>query len=308
MRIVFLGASQFGLRCLGALAGLPGISLAGVVTAPRTFAISYRPQGVTNVLHADVAGWCEARGLPIATLGPQGMRTPGLWDAVQQWEPDAFVVAGWYHMVPKAWRELAPAYGLHASLLPAYRGGAPLVWAMIHGERQTGITLFEFDDGVDTGPIVAQASTPIAEDDTIGTVYARIEALGERLLVESLPGLAAGTLRPRPQPEGAGQVFAQRGPEDGRIDWHWPARRIHDFVRAQTRPYPGAFFLDGARRVTVWAARVAAPAGLPPGDVAMGDDNGVRVGAGEGTALELLELQIDGHDMPPTAWVRSRHA
>jgi methionyl-tRNA formyltransferase len=83
------------------------------------------------------------------------MNEPGLFQTVTSWNPDAFLVAGWYHMIPKIWRNLAPAYGLHASLLPDYSGGAPLVWAMINGETKTGVTLFQMDDGVDSGPIVA---------------------------------------------------------------------------------------------------------------------------------------------------------
>lgn len=303
MRVVFLGASRFGLRCLEAINGLPGCTLAGAVSAPRAFPISYRPQGVTNVLHADVAGWCEAHGVPHAQLGPEAMRDPGLLETVRAWRPGAFVVAGWYHLVPRAWRELAPAYGLHGSLLPAYRGGAPLVWAIINGEKRTGITLFQFDDGVDTGPIVAQAVTPVGPEDTIATVYERIETLGESLLIDALPRLAEGSLRPVPQQTGLSTIWPQRGPEDGRIDWPLPARRLIDFVRAQTRPYPGAFFEHGGRKITVWAARLAVPSvALGAGQFAEVEGQ-VMAGAGEGSALELLSLSVDGQEMEPLTWL-----
>lgn len=305
MRIVFLGASRFGLRCLRALGGLPGCEVAGVVTAPQTFAISYRPQGVSNVLHADVTGYCESEQLPCRQIGPAGMKDEALFEAVRSWRPQAFVVAGWYHLVPRDWRELAPAYGLHGSLLPRYRGGAPLVWAIINGESRTGITLFQFDDGVDTGPIVAQAQTPIAEDDTIASVYERIEALGERLLVDSMPRLADGALAPRPQPTDGGSSFPQRGPEDGLIDWSWTAGRIHDFIRAQTRPYPGAFFHHAGGTVTVWAARPAPDAPAPaPGELRLAGER-VLAGAGDGRALQLLAVQVQGVDMEALAWARA---
>ena len=268
MRIVFLGASKFGIRCLRAALAATGCDVVGVVTAPKTFSISYRPQGVTNVLHEDAHGLCEAAGIPCLELGAAGMRDEALLAAVRAWRPDAFLVAGWYHIVPASWRALAPAYGLHASLLPHYRGGAPLVWAMIRGERRTGITLFRFDDGVDTGPIVAQGATDIAPEDTIATLYARIEDIGEALLREALPRLAEGAAVLVPQDPAQGSNFPQRGPEDGLIDWRWNAGRIRDFVRAQTRPYPGAFFLERESKVVVWsAAGAASDVRLAPGEI-----------------------------------------
>jgi methionyl-tRNA formyltransferase len=296
MRIVFLGASAFGMRCLRAALAASGCEVAGVVTAPRTFSISYRPQGVTNVLHADARAICEPAGVPCLELPAAGMKDGELFAAVQRWRPDIFLVAGWYHMVPPSWRALAPAYGLHASLLPRYRGGAPLVWALIHGERETGITLFRFDDSVDTGPILAQGRTGIAAEDTIATLYARIEDIGERLLRDTLPRLAAGSAVETPQDPAAGSRFPQRAPEDGRLDWSWPAPRLYDFIRAQTRPYPGAFFHAGASKVVVWSAHVASGAPtLAPGEV-RNVGGRVLAGAGEGTALELLQVQVDGRD------------
>ena len=148
VNLVFIGSSKFGLKCLQGCLDIPVVKVVGVVSAPETFAISYRPKGVTNVLYADVAGLAEANSIPIATL-EQSMADPLLLENVTAWKPDAFLVAGWYHMIPKSWRKIAPAYGLHASLLPDYSGGAPLVWAMINGETKTGITCFQMNDGVD---------------------------------------------------------------------------------------------------------------------------------------------------------------
>ena len=124
MNLVFIGSSAFGLRCLETCIGLPDIKVTGVLTAPQTFAISYRPSGVTNVLHADVAGFARYHAVPIKTI-ERSMNAPGMLEAVAEWKPEAFLVAGWYHMIPRQWRNLAPAYGLHASLLPDYSGGAP---------------------------------------------------------------------------------------------------------------------------------------------------------------------------------------
>ena len=135
MRIVFIGASNFGLKCLEACFEIPEIDVTGIVTAPKTFRISYNPEGVMNVLHADVFELAHTHNIPVKTL-ELSMNEPGLLEAVSVWKPDAFLVAGWYHMIPKCWRKLAPAFGPHASLLPNYSGDAPLLWAMINGEKK----------------------------------------------------------------------------------------------------------------------------------------------------------------------------
>ena len=300
MRIVFLGASRFGLRCLDCVHGLPGIDVVGAVTAPRHFPISYRPEGVTNVLFADVEEYCREHAIPCAIIGG-GMRDGVLLDQVAGWEPDAFLVVGWYHMVPKRWRERAPAYGMHASLLPDYSGGAPLVWAMINGERKTGITLFQLGDGVDDGPILGQRETAIEAEDTIATLYARIEDLGLELVREQLPRLADGTACLTPQDEGKRRLVPQRSPEDGLIDWRWPAARIHDFVRAQTRPYPGAFTWAASRKVSLWATRPhpGREGELAEAGAILAEGQRVFARCGDGGRLELIDLSIDDEEVPP---------
>lgn len=255
MNLIFIGSSKFGLRCLQACTAIPEVNVVGVVTAPQTFTISYRPTGVTNVLHADVAAFAAARNIPVATL-VDSMSDPALFDEVAAWRPDVFIVAGWYHMIPKRWRELAPAYGLHASLLPDYSGGAPLVWAMINGESKTGITLFQMTDGVDSGPIAAQAEEPIKDNDTIATLYSRIEDRGLELLHNALPAMADGTLLLLPQDESRRRCVPQRSPEDGKIDWNNEAAAIDRFIRAQTRPYPGAFSTLNGKPITIWSSQL----------------------------------------------------
>ncbi|MBJ6609717.1 MAG: methionyl-tRNA formyltransferase [Candidatus Thiothrix moscowensis] len=254
MNIVFIGSSTFGLRCLDACIRLPEIKVTGVVTSSQTFAISYRPSGVTNVLHADITNLADSHNIPITTL-QRAMNEPGLLEVVTQWKPDAFLVAGWYHMIPKRWRELAPAYGLHASLLPDYSGGAPLVWAIINGEAKTGITLFQMDDGVDSGWIVGQKEEIILPNDTIATLYARIEERGLELLNEALPKLLNGSVELKTQDETKRRVMPQRSPEDGWINWWQEAEAIDRFIRAQTRPYPGAFSIMNGKKFIIWSAK-----------------------------------------------------
>ncbi len=298
MRIVFIGSTKFSLRCLTAIKDLPSCEIVGVVTAPRVFKISYRPEGVTNLLFADISTYATVFGWPCETIGDEGMRSSALFQRFAKWRPEVIIVAGWYHMVPKTWRKVAPAFGLHASLLPDYSGGAPLVWAIINGEKRTGISLFQLGDGVDDGPLLGQAGTEISDDDNIATLYNRVEDLGIKLLQTHLPQLAAGSAVLQPQDEKRRRVFPQRSPVDGHIDWNWPAMRVYDFIRAQTRPYPGAFTQCGNHQVTIWCARVAADdIGALPGRARLSKGH-IFVGCGNQTVVELLDLALDGVDKP----------
>lgn len=298
MRVVFIGASAFGRRCLAQILKLECCRVIGVVTAPRTFSISYRPSGVTNVLYGDIEGYCKENGIDCVVM-THSMKDPALVAQVEAWKPDLFVVVGWYHMVPKSWRALAPAYGLHASLLPDYSGGAPLVWAIINGEKKTGITFFQFSDGVDNGPIVGQLATTILADDTIASLYSRIESLGLQLLKDYLPRLVDGSAILALQDESKRRVFPQRGPEDGKIVWGLPAHCIRDFIRAQTRPYPGAFTFCGHQEVKIWMAREVDWTSnhyeqlQAPGSVVVHDavSTGLAVVCGDGKVLGLEDIE-----------------
>lgn len=291
MRIVFIGASTFGLKCLRATNAIAGCEVVGALTAPRKFSISYRPEGVENVLYADISYFCHTMKIACFMI-KKGMNDLQLLNEISCLKPDAFLVAGWYHMLPRTWREIAPAYGLHASLLPDYSGGAPLVWAIINGETKTGITFFKFADGVDNGPIVGQSATPIADDDTIATLYKRIERLGVQLITAHLPRLAAGNAELTVQDESKRRIFPQRSPEDGLIDWTKSSQEIYNFIRAQTRPYPGAFTFWKGEKLTIWESRIInehiASSGTP-GEVIY-DRNRLLVRTGTGM-LEILSLR-----------------
>lgn len=255
MKVAFIGASKFGLRCLEKVANTPHCELVGIVTNRETFSISYSATAVKNVLHSDFKPIAEQLGAPVYVM-QEKMTETGLCSQLLSWKPDLILVVGWYHMVPKAIRSIAPAVGLHASLLPDYSGGAPLVWAMIHGEEKTGISMFYLDEGVDSGPLIGQAEEQISKTDTIATLYARIEDRGLELLEKYLPQLAAGTAPKVLQDESRRRVFPQRSPEDGLIDWSLSATQVYDFIRAQTRPYPGAFTVLQNSILRIWSVRI----------------------------------------------------
>jgi methionyl-tRNA formyltransferase len=254
MRIVFLGSTRFGLRCLRQIAETRDCEVAGVLTIPQHFHISYRPSGVHNVLHADLLSYAKSHGLPCALMEGK-MSDAAVVAQIRAWRPDLMIAVGWYHKLPRQVLDIAPAAGMHASLLPDYSGGAPLVWAMINGEACTGITFFLLDEGVDSGPIIGQARTDIFDGDTIATLYERIEDLGLELLAKHLPEIAQGNALYFPQDELRRRIYPQRTPEDGQIDWTCAAETVRNFIRAQTRPYPGAFTHWKGKKLTVWACR-----------------------------------------------------
>lgn len=235
-----------------------------------------------------------ARRLGLPILQPNTINAPPALDQLRALNLDVLVVAAFGQFLAPPVLSL-PRLGcvnLHASLLPRYRGAAPVAWAIIRGERETGVTTFLLDEGMDTGPILLQRAVPIGEEETAGELEGRLAALGAELLVETLHGLAAGTIHPRPQPA-EGTLAPKLHKEDGRIRWTWDARQIHNLVRG-TNPWPGAQTTLRERLVKVHHTRVVAGEGSAgaPGEILPRRDRLVAA-AGSG-ALEVLELQPAG--------------
>lgn len=255
-RVVFFGATALGHACCRALLER-GVKIAGIVTIPSTFSISYARNGVTNATHQSFDDLARKYRLPIISID-SGMGAPELGQTIASWRPDLGIVIGWYYMIPHRIRDLFTLgiAGVHASMLPKYRGGAPLVWAIINGEQSTGVSLFYFDGGVDTGDLVAQSKIRIGPDDTIATVYKRASASSVRLVSRYVPLMLKGTAPRRQQDHALATTFPQRSPKDGLIDWTQSPARIRNFIRAQTKPYPGAFTHIQGKRVTIWSADI----------------------------------------------------
>lgn len=258
MRIAALSSTAFGHRCLeeGVLQA-PGVDLVGILTTPRQIEISYSEKPVSISTHTAFTDLAAQARCEVVEL--RGQVTAAAYGRpLEQWRPDLLLVLGWYYNVPRKVRARAPlgCAGIHASLLPEYRGGAPIPWAIINGEPETGVTFFYFDDGVDSGDVIAQARFPIGDADTCATVYAKATEASVKILREYLPQIATGAAPRLPQDESQATCFPQRKPEDGEIDWSWDARRIRNFIRAQTRPYPGAFTYLQGKKVTIWDADV----------------------------------------------------
>lgn len=228
-----MGTPDFAVASLQAICEA-GHRVVGVVTVPD------RPTGRgLKVTQSPVKQYALQHQLPL--LQPERLRDPQFQDALRAWSADLFVVVA-FRMLPESVWSMPPlgTFNLHASLLPQYRGAAPINWALINGERETGVTTFLLDHHIDHGGILLQASTPISSDDTAETLHDRLAAMGSQLVVRTIEGLAAGTLTPRPQPadtqlKPAPKIFKA----DCAIPWQLSGAKIVDFVRGLS-PYPAA--------------------------------------------------------------------
>ncbi len=298
-RIVFMGSPAFAVPALEALA--QAYPVVGVVTQPD------RPAGRGSRLRpAAVKVAAERLGLPV--FQPEKVSAPTAREHLRAWAPDVIVVAAFGQILPPALLALPP-YGclnIHASLLPRWRGAAPIAAAILAGDTVTGITLMQMDEGVDTGPILAQREEPIRPDDTTGSLTERLARTGAELLMEVLPRYLRGEIRPVPQPAEGATYCRPLKKQDGRLDWARPAAELERRVRAVT-PWPGAFtFWEGQMLKVLRAAVDPDWVGTePPGTVVpMGDGAGVVTGQG---VLRLLEVQIAGKNpLPIDAFLRGR--
>lgn len=298
-RTIFVGAVEEGRRCLDALMAR-GERFTALVTLEDDLAA--RTSGA--VPFDDAA---RAQGIPL--LKVRDLNAEENVRKVGELRPDLILVIGWTRLLGRRLLEMPRlgCIGFHASLLPKYRGRAPVNWALINGETETGNTMFFLDEGVDTGDIIAQRRIPIAEDDTCATLYRKIADSAIAMLEENLPLLKQGRAPRRPQDHAAATVMPKRRPEDGAIDWSRGPRALYDWVRALTHPYPGAFsHLDG-RRLFVWraarSAGVDGDADAMPGTLLGARATAMLVATGKGGILALERVQwqdgpeIDGADL-----------
>ncbi|MEW5765376.1 MAG: methionyl-tRNA formyltransferase [Acidobacteriota bacterium] len=286
-RLVFMGTPDFARASLRALLEA-GLRPAAVFTQPD------KAQGRgRKVAPPPVKVLAESEGLPV--LQPASLKDPAAQEALRALEPDLIVVAAYGKILPKAVLEV-PRFGcinVHASLLPRHRGASPVSHAIWEGDEVTGVSIMRMEEGLDTGPVYAQRAIPVPEGATTGTLTPVLAELGGRLLVEVLPGIVSGDLEPEAQDE-AGATYAPRlRPEDGRLDFSQPARRLERQVRALS-PWPGAFVTVRSERVKVERSLLggSAPAEARPGEVVSGPP--VSVACGDGRCLVLTDLQREG--------------
>jgi methionyl-tRNA formyltransferase len=258
MNYVFFGATKFSEEILTSLIK-EGFKPSSIFTIAQEFKISYSEEKVKNYNFSDLGQIAEQLGVPCYLIdsGESGMKTIDYFDIIKNINPDVILVMGWYYMVPTKIRNLAlyGAWGIHASLLPNYAGGAPLVWAIINGESKTGATLFQLGDGVDDGDIIDQVEVEIEHEDTIKEVYSKITLVSKKMLSNAFHN--PDKIRFKKQDKDRIRVFPQRKPDDGELDLTKPAMELYNFIRAQSAPYPGAFIrtCDG-KKIIIEKARI----------------------------------------------------
>ena len=301
-RIAFMGTPEFAVPSLAALAEDARYEIVGVFTQPD------RPAGRGKKLTAcPVKQFAQQRGLPVFQF--ERIRRPEGVEQLQALAPDAVVTAAFGQILTQALLDI-PVHGtinVHASLLPGYRGPAPINWCIVNGEAKTGVTIMRTDIGIDTGDILSAVETPIGELETAGELTLRLADIGAKLLVETLPRYLSGELTPVPQDPEKASYQPMLDKAMGEIDWSLPAREIACRVRG-FNPWPGAATDMPEGRLKLYLARaIDCDADAAPGTViASGAKEGLVVRCGEG-ALEILELQAPGGKrMPAKAYLMGK--
>jgi methionyl-tRNA formyltransferase len=284
VRVVFLGSGAFAIPSFEALIEA-GHDVAALVTQPD------REKGRGRALGPPpLKPVAEARRVPV--LQPRRIRDPEALETLRRLAPEVQVVVAYGQILPRAVIE-RPRRGtinVHASLLPRYRGAAPIQWAIAAGETETGVTTMLIDEGLDTGPVLLSRATPIAPDETAADLEPRLARLGATLLIETLRAIEDGTVQPVPQDHSRASSAPVLRKEDGRITWGRPAEEIARRVRG-FQPWPGCTTFLGERALKVLRARPAPAGPGEPGMVVSIEPAGLVVACGEGTRLLLEEVQ-----------------
>jgi methionyl-tRNA formyltransferase len=278
LKLIFMGTPEFAVPTLDRMVAA-GHRVIAVFTQPD------KPKGRGQESCAPPVKLAAER-LAIPIYQPERIRRPEAVEQIRVMAPEAMVVVGYGQIIPQSILEIPPLgiINVHASLLPKYRGAAPIQWSIARGETTTGVTTMRIDAGLDTGDMLLRVETPIGEEETAVELSVRLALLGADLLVRTLEEL------PRIQPEKQDPSQATYAPilnkEDGKIDWSIAAREIADRIRG-FQPWPGCYTFLRGKRLAVWKARAQSGSQQP------GEIRGVRVGCGEGV-LELIEVQPEG--------------
>jgi methionyl-tRNA formyltransferase len=285
-KIIFMGTPEYAVPTLSALAASHHkVSL--VVTQPD------RPRGRGQIVTPPPVK-ITARKFGIDVVQPVKIKNPEFISRLTELQPDLLVVVAYGRILPRAVLEV-PALGpvnVHASLLPKYRGAAPIQWAIIKGEKETGITTMLMDEGMDTGDILLTAVEPIHPEDTAATLHDRLARLGADTLLRTLEGLADGSVKPVPQEHARAIPAPMLKKADGHIDWHKPVEVVHNLIRGVT-PWPGAYTFHNQNRLKIHKAwPMATGPSETPGTVLEGFDDELRIATADGV-LCVQEIQAE---------------
>jgi methionyl-tRNA formyltransferase len=291
LRIVFCGTPQFAVPSLRALIAEPDFEIAGVVTQPD------RPRGRGQEIQASpVKETAVAAGIPV--YQPEKIKSDEGFEYLQRRAPDALIIIAYGQIISQRLISI-PRLGwinLHASLLPKYRGAAPINWAIVNGEKVTGLTTMQIDAGLDTGPMLLKYETGIAADQTAPELTAQLAEAGGALMVETLRKLDRGELVPVAQDNSQATFAPILKKEDGRIDWWLSAHKIYNRIRG-LQPWPGAFTVFRGKNCRIWGQPLepVATSGMP-GVILQTREDGLLVICGSSTVLRVEHVQIEGRN------------
>ena len=286
-RLVFMGTPAFAVPILKALLRSED-QVVAVVTQPD------KPAGRGKKLTPPpVKVLAQQHGLPV--FQPEKIRDPAFYQVLKELKPDAIVVAAYGKILPKEVLEI-PRYGclnVHASLLPKFRGAAPINWAIISGERESGVTIMLMDEGMDTGDILLQEAVPIGPEETAGELHDCLAELGARLIVEAIRGLKEGNLLPRKQPEEGVSYAPMLRKEDGLLDFSRPAKELANLIRGLD-PWPSAYTYFRQKLIKFFRPEVIPQeTSAAPGEIVALEEDGLVIATGEGL-LKIKEVQPAG--------------
>ena len=297
LKIIFMGTAELSCASLQKLARDERYSVLAVVTQPD------KPKGRDlKLTPSPVKVLAEKLNLPV--LQPLKARDENFIAELRALKPDLLVVVAYGQILPQSMLDL-PTFGcvnVHTSLLPKYRGAAPIQWAIADGEPETGVTIMQMDAGLDTGPILSTRRTPILPTDDSQVLHDRLAQLGAELLAETIPDYVAGKILPQAQPPEGSTYAAKIKKEDGQINWNQPAEKIWNRLRAFT-PWPGAFTFLNGKTLKIWKGSIGVEvwnkenvflkSGMQPGTILSADKNGITVLCGK-DFLHISELQREG--------------
>jgi methionyl-tRNA formyltransferase len=297
IRVLFLGTPEFALPALQALLNDKRYEVCGVITQPD------RPSGRGQRMAAPPVKLLASQA-DIPVLQPDRLRKdPEAMEFAKAAAADIAVVVAYGQILPRAFFESPPhgTVNLHASLLPRYRGAAPIAHALLNGDPVTGVTIMRIAEGMDTGDMLSWAEVPVDQDATTAEMEQVLAREGARLLVETIPGYISGEIQPQPQEESLATYAPKITKEQARIDWHKPAAVLHNQIRALNH-WPVAVALFRNQWVKIWRSEKTsgkAPEGSPPGQVLEVRPQGILTVCGEGSMLVLKELQQEGRRRIP---------
>jgi methionyl-tRNA formyltransferase len=251
-QIFLIGSGQIIKKIIKVILSNNNYEICGMLSIKKEFNISYSKNKISNVHFHNI----KNPKIPIKYMKKSGMKDEKIFNFIDKKKPKLIIVAGWYHLLPKKYLNIAPTFGFHGSLLPNYRGGAPLVWAIIKGEKKTGLSFFKFKTGVDNGDVLLQEKISILKNDDIKIIYRKMINKTEVILKKFLKNFIKKKIKFKKIIFNKSKIYPQRNPADGKIVFNSSSKEIYNFVRAQTHPYPGAFFFFKNKKIIAWKSKI----------------------------------------------------